>query len=468
MRDPIVISDSDTSSEDEDILQIERDQFTKRAKVPRGSRQVASSRSIKGKARATDDDLSDESVHTIALTHDDDVNEAGPSQSPLPLSSLFGSVSERRQLELERRQRQKARRKAQGLDTDSDDDDVELDGDSQTRPTTSTTTTTNANASSRSYISEITPPRTLKPLPTRSLVRPATPAPFATHITAGLGAINGGTKPALRRILAQERFPNGIVKRSYNPHTADGVPFSDFILPTTKSNPAGLTHALIGSHVYDFDWLSTILPDRNSANAGRNADPPPTLTFLAPQQRQQQHQHQIQVGAIHAMKHPPGWAILGTPDIPIDTDMAGMHRQFLFLMYTDRFRLVILTGNLVESDWTSAGVQDNAAYIQDFHILPSGRRNTTSEMYKQLHSIMTSLAVPHAHPLVHGLARYDLSNGPTMAAATPNPSSESSANEDMHQWAFSGLGFPLGLGQCAHGVAGGGGGGASSNVEQVR
>lgn len=81
---------------------------------------------------------------------------------------------------------------------------------------------------------------------------------------------------------------------------------------------------------------------------------------------------------------------------------------------------------------------------------------------------MTSLAVPHAHPLVHGLARYDLSNGPTMAAATPNPSSESSANEDMHQWAFSGLGFPLGLGQCAHGVAGGGGGGASSNVEQVR
>ncbi|CAO1633746.1 unnamed protein product [Sympodiomycopsis kandeliae] len=425
--DAIVISD-DSATEDEDILETEREHFIKRT---RG----------KGKAKQEDHQQSAVAVQQEEQSQDSIPSTSASSGEP-PLSSLFGGANQRRQLEIERRRRQRERRIAQGLppESDSDSEQSAATTEREFKPLP-----TKSNTKSRSYVSQVdhTPsqpqPQTSS-YPSRVDTNVYPEASTGRHNISGLGS-STGTKPALRRILASDRFYQGTVKRSYNQYTNDGVPLADFILPTTKSNSAGLRHALVASYVYDFDWLASILPDQTSASVGRKAEPPPTLTFVAPQGSTSQ---KLDAGALYAVPT-PGWALLGIKDI--GREYVCMHMKFIFLFYGDRFRMVILTGNLIEYDWNTL---ENAAYIQDFPILPGSRRDTSSDTYDQLSSIMKSLSVPAAHPALKELSRYDLTKGPTIiaSAATTNPAPYRGF-EEINKW---GLGR---LSQCVRKIMGG-------------
>lgn len=202
-------------------------------------------------------------------------------------------------------------------------------------------------------------------------------------------------------------------QRSYNRYAGDGVPFSDLILPTTKHNPAGLTHAVVASYCYDFDWLAGILPSRSAAQPGRNAPSGPELTFILLEQNSGGGRgggggpaagvHQLAV---------PGWVALVMKSL--GRDYTCQHMKFLLLFYADRVRLAILTGNLIESDWSTL---ENAAFVQDFPLLPGSQRDTSTDCYAQLNAVLRSLALPPGHAAVKNLSRYDLKRGPTIVAS---------------------------------------------------
>lgn len=439
MPDAIVISDSETEEEEDDVLEAEREQGVKRARATNGSSanmttNGSATRDTKGKDRAGPASM-DVKEENAAPTMENMVTSSAQQQQP-SLASLFGDANERKKLEQERRERQKARRRAQGLKSESDESGNEAEGSvapqhRNIKPLPSAS----SSSSSRSYVTEVPEQRSSSTSSQHSMRSvPILQHASSSRTTSGLGS-SAGTKPALRRILADDRFFEGTIRRSYNQYTKDGVPFSDFILPTTKSNPAGLTHALIGSYVYDFDWLHTILPDQTAATAGRKSGPPPTLTFIAPQGGTSAGQ-KLDEGAIYAMQA-PGWALLGSKDI--GREYVCMHMKFLLLLYPDRFRLVILTGNLIAYDWETL---ENAAYIQDFPILPGGRRDTSTDTYEQLSNVMKSLSVPSAHPALKDLSRYDLSKGPTIVASGATPSNAPRRGfEQINKW---------GIGRLAH------------------
>lgn len=115
--------------------------------------------------------------------------------------------------------------------------------------------------------------------------------------------------------------------------------------------------------------------------------------------------------------------------------------KFLILIYPDRLRLVICTGNLVDYDWeltenvsrrrwsisasqfiltyrlyhSSSSLQ--AAFIQDFPLLPDGQKPKNSDVYDQLSMILKSFTVPNAHPGLKALNRYDFQKGPMLVAS---------------------------------------------------
>lgn len=392
MPDTVVISD--TEDEEEDVLQAERDARAKRARRQAGT-------------------TSGRDVEAVASTST--TQQQGPDTASSSLSGLFGNANERKQLELARRARQKERRRAQGLPSDSE------------------------NEGEQSVSQNNRPVRTL-PSSAGSQERPSA-------MTAGPRPTSGQSpdrepKSALKRILASDRFYDGVVKRSYNRYTSDGVPFSDFILPTTNKDSAGLKHALVGSYVYDFEWLKSVLPDQTASPAGGTSSAPPTLTFIAPQGGTADQK--LKEGAIYATQT-PGWELLGIKDI--GREYVCQHMKFMFLFYSDRFRLVILTGNLIAYDWETL---ENAAYIQDFPLLPGSQKDDKSDTYVQLSSVMKSLSVPYVHPALKDLSRYDLKKGPTIVASSATPSNAPKKGfEQISQW---GVGR---LAECARQIMGG-------------
>jgi tyrosyl-DNA phosphodiesterase-1 len=90
------------------------------------------------------------------------------------------------------------------------------------------------------------------------------------------------------------------------------------------------------------------------------------------------------------------------------------HIKLLLLFYPDRLRVGILTGNMIEYDWSTL---ENAAFLQDFPILPGERRDTSTDVYDQLSMVLSSMGLPRQHAAFQLLARYDLTRGPTIVAS---------------------------------------------------
>lgn len=166
--------------------------------------------------------------------------EAPPSTSSAKISppSLGGlglglSAIDRKAMEDARRQRQKERRRAQGLKSESEDSEGEMDAHNEVGgqkqayllpPTSSGSQAGSGNFKSRSYISEVEPPRPAGKGRVRGfedLTRDAEDGGGSSSGSAiggasalsGLGGVSG-SKPALRRILAGDRFWDGTVKVS--------------------------------------------------------------------------------------------------------------------------------------------------------------------------------------------------------------------------------------------------------------
>lgn len=373
--DPIVIDDSDEASDDE--ADKARGQGSKRQRH-----------------------FSPE--ESLPLKHAEETS--GQAQDAGSLASAPFNNIDRKALDEARRQRQKARRRAAGLRSESEDEGETASPSKVANGSTGAQQTSSHDAisaySSRAYESR---PFSSSTATSRRILEDRTTgsSSWGVAATSGLG---GSTKPAVRRILADERFwDQGVVKRSYNRFSGDGVPFSDFLLPTTKNNPAGLQYGIFSSFCWDWPWLAQMLPTRDVVQPGRGATAAPQLTFITLETPGELDAgvHDTPLGAVLAVKS-------------LGREYSSMHMKFAMLFYPDRFRLVILTGNIFAADWD---VLENAAFIQDFPILAGGRRDTSSDAYEQLHMVLKSLDVPSTHPGLKALSRYDLSKGPTIIAS---------------------------------------------------
>ncbi|CAO1633675.1 unnamed protein product [Parajaminaea phylloscopi] len=320
----------------------------------------------------------------------------GPTSAPQQLtrsdSGQFGSLTreERAALEQQRRDRQKQRRRDAGVRSSSEPEECDAGNEV-------------AVANGASLSTQAATPQARRPFQ-RMPGQPqedqtAGASTWSVGATSGLG---GSSKPALRRILADDRFWSGVVKRSYNRFTGDGVPFSDFFLPTTKNNTAGLMHAVIASYTYEWSWLETILP---SAMVGQPGKPGPQFTFVTLEKPGVTEAGVYQLGT-------PGWVLLAIKSL--GTMYSSMHIKMALLFYPNRLRLVVLTGNMQSSDWD---LLENAAYIQDFPILSETAVHTTGDVYQQLDMILRGMDLPNSHYALRNLSRYNLAKGPTLVAS---------------------------------------------------
>jgi hypothetical protein len=254
--DPIIVIDSDTEEEEEDdLLQWERDRvaakrrrgggYNRAAVVADGERgRDGMTASGSGSGSSTAPLASSSKItHPLQPTPSAPLalaTEAPPSASTAKISpsSLGGlglglSAIDRKAMEEARRQRQKERRRAQGLKSESEDSEGEMDAHNEVGgqkqaylplPTSSGSQAGSGNFKSRSYISEVEPPRPAGKGRVRGfedLTRDAEDGGGSSSGSAiggasalsGLGGVSG-SKPALRRILAGDRFWDGTVKAS--------------------------------------------------------------------------------------------------------------------------------------------------------------------------------------------------------------------------------------------------------------
>lgn len=416
-NDPIVIADSDTEDEVEeqcgqDSHAVDDDhRANKRVRI---SRNTPSNVDNNAQASGSGCRHTLNGLDTDLTAHNGDVtNHSNASGPPFAMSR-----EERLQLEQQRKERQRQRRIAAGLRSTSPDD---TDGNASDAKcparmprTLPSSFTSSSQSFSRTYTTEVNQPQSqLPPVDTANRLsgvanprnngayredRTTGASSYGPAATSGLGS---STRPALRRILADDRFPTGAVRRSWNRHTNDGVPFSDFFLPTTKSNTGDLSHAVVASYTYEFDWLQSILPTARSARPGQHA---PQITFVTLQKP----------GELEPGEHEtpiPGWLMIVIKAIG---QYSTMHIKMVLLFYPDRLRLLVFSGNLQRSDWETL---ENAAYIQDFALLPGQRRDTGSEVYSQLEMVLSSLDIPRNHYARRTLSRFDLSRGPSLIAS---------------------------------------------------
>ncbi|PWN27015.1 phospholipase D/nuclease [Jaminaea rosea] len=311
---------------------------------------------------------------------------------------------DRAALERERRERQRQRRRAAGLASESEDEqDNDPGAAGKARPTQVSSARPSASSSST------------RPGPGFSFASSSSSA--TTSRVAATSGIGSSSPPALRRILSGDPFWDGAVKRSYNRYTSDGVPFSDFLLPTTRSNAAGLQAAIVASFDWDFAWLGSMLPTERDALPGKQG---PQITFVM------KERPGLPAG-VHQMEK-PGWVTLAVKNR--GNDYSSMHIKMLLLVYQDRLRLVISTGNLNRIDWESL---ENAAWVQDFPLLPPGAAASLSaqgtDVKDQLVRVLRGMDVPAAHPVSRALQRYNFDKGPTLVASIPRRTAYQGRNE---------------------------------------
>lgn len=258
--DPVIVIDSDTEEEEEekDLLQWERDRYA--AKRRRGGEyngalaggagrgEVAPSSSgrpsgpLAGPSKITQPPQPTAAV-APTLTTGAPPSANGADISPPSLGGLGLGLSgmDRKAMEEARRLRQKERRRAQGLKSESEESEGELDsqngagGQKQGQlppPAASGSQGGAANFKSRSYISEVEAPRSAAKGKVRGfedLTRDAEEGGGSAgsniggaSALSGLGGLSG-SKPALRRILAGDRFWDGTVKVSSRRREACGA-----------------------------------------------------------------------------------------------------------------------------------------------------------------------------------------------------------------------------------------------------
>jgi tyrosyl-DNA phosphodiesterase-1 len=187
---------------------------------------------------------------------------------------------------------------------------------------------------------------------------------------------------------------NGAVKKSYNVYCTQtpGTRFEEFLRPTTSARAHGLTHVLMATYCEDIEWLARMFP--------RGSDAPEiTMVTLA--------QGELRAG-VYAPLHPqlPNWIRLVVSRKGL-TEWTTMHMKFILLFYPDRLRLVALSGNMVEYDWSRI---ENTAFIHDFHKLDDAKTDEDSEYHKAMSRVLSSLSVPAGHFARRSLKLYDMSS----------------------------------------------------------
>lgn len=185
---------------------------------------------------------------------------------------------------------------------------------------------------------------------------------------------------------------SGTIKKSFNIHSnhASGVPFEDFLRPTTPFHANGLTHVIMATFCEDIQWLSQMFPKGESA-------PEITMITLA--------QGELKAG-VYAPLHPqlPNWIRLVVPRRGLN-EYTTMHMKFIILFYKDRMRLMILSGNLVDYDWRRI---ENTAFIHDFPRLKNDEKDITSDYGKHMKRTLSSLSVPAGHYAMRMMESYDM------------------------------------------------------------
>lgn len=146
----------------------------------------------------------------------------------------------------------------------------------------------------------------------------------------------------------------------------------------------------MATYCEDIQWLAQMFPKGDGA-------PEITMITLA--------SGDLKAG-VYAPLHPqlPNWIRLVVPRRGLN-EYTTMHMKFIMLYYEDRLRLMILSGNLVDYDWSRI---ENTAFIHDFHKLPSGEKDSSSAYGSQMRRVLSSLSVPAGHFAMRMMETYQM------------------------------------------------------------
>lgn len=158
------------------------------------------------------------------------------------------------------------------------------------------------------------------------------------------------------------------------------------ILPTSRTDPAGVCRILLTSFDVEIDWLESLFPDvpiTYVGNPGRGPDAP------------------------RAGLYQRGYWEMCVPPSP--NPRALQHAKLVVLFYQERVRVIVSSANFTQLDWTR---YDNTFFVQDF------RAGSGGEFGVQLRRLFATFGIK-THAAVDLLSEYDFSSAASLVASWP-------------------------------------------------